>query len=99
MTLCVVPFTLSDFLLGQDLDLHRPQAQADHPRWTTGDSTVDLVDLQTGSRFYRSGCRGAGVVKNVKLFTVIVNKEIDEYMPLKIPLRVRVRDNQDLLIV
>ena len=57
------------------------------------------MDLQAGSRFYRFGSRRASIVKNVKLFTVIVNKQIDKYMPLKIPLCVRVRDNQDLLIV
>ncbi len=32
-------------LLGQDLDLHRPQIHTDHPRRARGDSAVDLMNF------------------------------------------------------
>ena len=86
-------------LLDQDLNFHRPQADADHPRRARGESTVNLVNLQAGSTFYRSRNCGAGVIEDPKLITIIVDTPIDQHLTLERLLRVGVRDNQYFNIV
>jgi hypothetical protein len=99
MTLRMVPFTLSISYfariwttIGRSFTRNIQAGPLMTPPSISWILSPDLVSTGKGGR-------GARVVENAILFTVIVNKEIDEYITLKIHFCVRVRDNQELLIV